>query len=190
MYTMPGFLDPEREPHPWLGKQKLARVGKWSFRSSVRLWELCDLALYLTALNRPLEAMEIFSWVSANTRFEGNYDLWAPVQILYSLATVLQTRFGKEEEASETLNAILSTYATTPPLDYLRGNLEDAQRYLEDRNDTRAGLRLQCLTSLHYTVELKALLIVGYISETEIEGGKVDQTLEEGMKSLRELFGA
>lgn len=58
---LPKAFEAQGEPNKWLAKFNAARFEKWSLASRQSLQDIAGLSLYLTALGRLEEAVEVVS---------------------------------------------------------------------------------------------------------------------------------
>jgi hypothetical protein len=75
----PPAFSAEGETNAFLSAYKESRAGRWSLTRMEPLFEAVDLAVYLIALDRPGEALEVVSFLSSSVAFTGNYNIWTPV---------------------------------------------------------------------------------------------------------------
>src|SRR5215467_8602639 len=120
LVILPDSLLPERELNPSLRRLKASCAKKWrSFRSSVRLWELSDIIAALMALERIEEAIELEQWVYENVSFQGDYEIWSPVECLGCTCCIGLLRLGDSARASEWMRHILQCkQAKTPSIEF------------------------------------------------------------------------
>ncbi|MFC5186698.1 hypothetical protein [Actinomadura harenae] len=115
--TPPAAAQPAAEPVPYLLRFKTSLVKRWSHTRTRELFQECDLATYLWALNREAEALEILdSITTAIPASKGDYNIWTPVVRMHALqARILRTPTGSSH--TRNVNAVLADpgLADNPP---------------------------------------------------------------------------
>src|SRR6185436_2049521 len=85
------------EPHPYLAKRKQSLSQKFGWNKMEVLFETCDLAWYLVALDRKEEAYQLAASVANGIVFSGSYNVWTPASLSIALAARLARQAGKPE---------------------------------------------------------------------------------------------
>lgn len=113
---VPGFLDPEKEPHAFLKAHKQALQKKWSLKSMNPLFDAVDLAYYLAALGRTADAAEISGLIADSVSFSGNYNVWSPVGYAICLRARLLRQAGRAGDADAALKPVIATPMVRTPV--------------------------------------------------------------------------
>jgi len=72
----PSVFSPDGEENKYIGQFKTARLDKWSVTSGKGLGEIQSLAIWLVALGRLDEAIQVGAFMSNHLTFKGNWDRW------------------------------------------------------------------------------------------------------------------
>jgi hypothetical protein len=122
---LPKAFDAQGEPNKWLAKFKAARFEKWSLASRQSLQDIAGLSLYLTALGRLEEAVEVVSVPVQQVSPDQTGDYWVVAKCNSQLIRLLWSlgRTTEAEDWTALLRAHPGHHDYRAP--HIRGSVED-----------------------------------------------------------------
>src|SRR3954451_6347238 len=107
---LPKALRSESESNVFLKKFKSARESKVSFGKQSYLWDVSDLAHYLTALERWDEVVEVADFLIGNVSFPDPFNamIWLPVTYVVRCKFYAFNSQGREPEAISAIAPLIT----------------------------------------------------------------------------------
>jgi hypothetical protein len=95
------------EEHQFLRKYKRSLEKRLRFTRMETLFEEVDLAIYLLAVGRDAEALEVASFLPSQISFTGSHNIWSPVGSAITVTAFLHRKAGNDVAVSEHLARLL-----------------------------------------------------------------------------------
>lgn len=148
--TAPPAAVPDGEPNRYLAKIKASLCKRWSYSRMETLYEIADLAVYLWALDRPGEAVEVATAVAAAIPAPPplpgggvNYNLWCPATHSHALVSRLSDRTRRKHAAASLAALIADTGVARDNPEFVAGSVKEARRVLAAPPEPRA-MKWEC----------------------------------------------
>lgn len=106
MLDLPGAFLADGEPVKYLQKYKASLQRRFSLSRMQELLQAVDLGFYLTALQRPDEALEVVSFIGDKVKFDRNFNIWTPVGYGTCLRSRLLRTEGNHQAARDAMDRI------------------------------------------------------------------------------------
>lgn len=95
------------EPHAFLAKYKGSLEKRISLTKARELYQAAHLAVYLMALGRDAEALEVAGFLSAEIPFAGKQNVWSPTGNAITIASFLLRKVGEATAADAQLAKLI-----------------------------------------------------------------------------------
>lgn len=129
---------PANEENRYLAKVKTSLARRWSHTRMKELFEQADLARYLWALDREVEALDVLRSVTSVIHPPSgalpNYNVWSPVVTMNAIEARICRLGGDEAGAVAPVSRLMADPGLAPNRDFITGRVVEAPAVFADAN--------------------------------------------------------